>query len=511
MHFTGSIVVKNAQIHTLNPDHPQASALAAVGGRIAALGDEATVRPYEAQADRVIDAGGAAVVPGFIDTHVHFTITGLGMLAVDLADVDSLDEVLGAIRRYADSQPGESLIVASGFQAELNPQKRFPTVAELNEAGGGRPVYVMDRGGHWSAVNPAALTLLGLDADTPGLGKDSTGAFDGMLTGEANHAAFTTLWQVFAEQIGAEKAFARAAQEAVKGGVTTLHALDDLENVRAMLAYQDHLLVRVVPYTQTRDVEAVKALGLKQIGGCGQVAVDGDFGPHTAALLEPYTDEPDTRGKLYFTDEALQDYVMAAHREGLQVALHCVGSGAIEQLITAYDKALAQQPRVDHRHRIEHFELPVPGQAERAKALGLALAMQPAFNHFWPHYDDYPEVVGEERAGRVDPVRSVLDAGLPIAHGSDSPVTPMQPLLSIHSAVNHSNPAERIAVEDALRLVTQSGAWIAFEEADKGSLEVGKLADFVMLGDDPLTAPAGSIKDIAVLLTVVGGEVVYEK
>jgi predicted amidohydrolase YtcJ len=318
------------------------------------------------------------------------------------------------------------------------------------------------------------------------------------------------LWRIFAAQVGLETAFQAGAKEAVRHGVTTLHALDDLENVRVLLDCQDRLPLRVVPYTQSKEVEPVRALGLRQIGGCGQVMVDGDFGPHTAALLEPYADRPDTCGVLYWQDEELNGYVADAHAAGLQVALHCLGSGAIEQLLNAYERALAAHPRADHRHRIEHFQLPAPGQAGRARRLGIALAMQPSFNYYWPHMAGYPQVVGPARAEQLDPIRSALAAGLEVAFGSDSPVTPMRPLQWMHAAVNHSNPNERITPQQALHACTLAGARLAFQERDRGSLAVGKLGDFVLLASDPLQAPPQAIQDVAVLATVVGGRVVWE-
>jgi predicted amidohydrolase YtcJ len=506
---TGSIVIRNANIITLNPLQPRARALAVRNGLIAAVGDDAAVAPYVADS-RVIDAGGGTVVPGLIDTHVHFTLTGLGLFAVDLGGVPTVAAALERIAGGASGQSAGSFVLALGYEPYGVAEARFPTPAELDAAAGGRPVYVMESGGHWCAVNAAALSLLDLDPAAPGLDRDAAGAPTGVLRAAANSAAFTTFWRIFAAQVGLARAFASGAQEAARHGVTTLHALDDLENVRVLLACQDQLPVRVVPYTQCKDLAAVRGLGLRQIGGCGQVMVDGDFGPHTAALLEPYADQPDTCGVLYWQAADLDRYVAEAHAAGMQVALHCLGSGAIEQLLNAYARALAAHPRPDHRHRIEHFQLPAPGQAERARQLGVMLAMQPSFNHFWPHTAGYPEVVGPLRAQQLDPVRSALQAGLEVAFGSDSPVTPMRPLQWIHAAVNHSNPDQRITVAEALHCCTLAGARLAFQEGDRGSLAHGKLGDFVLLGADPHAVGPAAIQDIPVLATVVGGQIVAE-
>jgi predicted amidohydrolase YtcJ len=504
---TGSIVVRNANIITLEPAQPRAHALAVRDGVIVAVGDDDAVAPYLADS-RVIDAAGATVVPGLIDTHVHFTLTGLGLFAVDLGGVPSLATALERIAASASSQTPGSLVLALGYEPRGVAEERFPTPAELDAAAGGRPVYVMESGGHWCAVNDAALALLDLDTAAPGLDRDAAGERTGVLRDAANTAAFTALWRIFAAQVGLERAFQAGAQEAARHGLTTLHALDDLENVHVLLACQDQLPVRVVPYTQCKDVAAVQGLGLRQIGGCGQVMVDGDFGPHTAALLEPYADQPDTCGVLYWQADDLDRYVAEAHAAGMQVALHCLGSGAIEQLLNAYARALAVMPRADHRHRIEHFQLPAPGQAERARRLGITLAMQPSFNHYWPHTAGYPQVIGPARAQQLDPIRSALAAGLEVAFGSDSPVTPMRPLQWMHAAANHSNPDQRISVAQALHCCTLAGARLAFQEHDRGSLAAGKLGDFVLLGADPHAVSPDAIQDIPVLATVVGGRLV---
>ena len=506
----GSLVVRNAHILTMDERQPTAQALAVVNGLIAAVGSEADVGPYAQVAGEVLDAGGATVLPGFIDTHAHFTLTGLGMLAVDLSGLDSIDRALARIAAEAARRPAGWLVVALNYRPELVAEKRFPSLEELDRAAGGRPVYVMESGGHWSAINQAALMLLELPPDAAGIEAGEDGRLAGPLSGEANTVAFTTLWERYAAQIGLPRAFDQAAAEAAAGGITTLHAMEDLEHVRALLDYRAQLPVRIVPYTQTKDVAAVKALGLRQIGGCGQVMVDGDFGPHTAALLEPYADGSETSGMLYYAGEELAAYVVAAHRAGLQVALHCIGSGAIEQLLNAYEAALSRDPRPDHRHRIEHFELPAPGQAERARRLGVALAVQPSFNHFWPHHREYPDTLGWERAQRLDPVRSLVAAGLPVALGSDSPVTPLRPMLWVHSAANHSNEVERVSVETALRLATASGGWLGFEEDQVGSLSVGKRGDLVFLAENPLSVDPQQLEEIGVLRTVLGGRVVYE-
>jgi predicted amidohydrolase YtcJ len=265
--------------------------------------------------------------------------------------------------------------------------------------------------------------------------------------------------------------------------------------------------VDIVVYYQTTDVDAALALGLPRIGGC--ILVDGGHEARTAAFLEPYADNPDNYGILYFSQEALDGFVWRAHSHGLQVAMHAIGDAAIEQALNAYEKALKRLPRADHRHRIEHFEFPTPGQVRRAAALNIALGVQPAFNHYWPH-EHYIGSLGAERAARADPMRSLMEAGLKLGGGSDAPVTPLDPLLGIYAAVVYSRPEERLSIDQALRLFTRDAAWLSFDEKRKGSLEEGKQADMVVLSQNPLELPPSGLRDIQVVMTIHRGQIVYE-
>jgi hypothetical protein len=304
-----------------------------------------------------------------------------------------------------------------------------------------------------------------------------------------------------------------AAKRAVTVGLTTIHALEggsvsEDQAVSEFLESSSGLPLRFVLYYQTMDVGKVMALGLPRIGGC--ILLDGDVGPRTAALSQPYVDDPECYGTLYHTQSEIDAFVFEAHKAGLQVALHAVGDAAVEQALNAYEAALTAHPRDDHRHRIEHCEIIREEQVQRAQRLGVALAIQPPFNHYWPH-TEYFSSVGKERAMSADPVRRLMRPGLLVAGGSDSTVTPLGPLIGVHAAVNHSNPAERVSVQQGLELYTINAARIAFEERDKGSLETGKLGDFTILAENPFEVDPSRIKDISVESTFVGGQAVYQR
>jgi len=506
-----NLAIRNASIITMDSRRPRAEALVVRDGRIAAVGSWAEVGPQAAGLP-VLDLAGKTVLPGFIDTHAHFLWTALSMAALDVSGAADHAGLQAVVRRaVAEAPPGE-LIFGMGFsEYPLRAEAAAPIIEALDAAAPDHPVYLIGVTGHVSAVNSRALEILALPPDTPGLMRDATGRPNGLLADTANNLAGEAFSQIFGADEKAAATLDLAIQKAHSVGLTTVHALEggltsDDRAVEALLDAMPALPLRFVLYYQTMDVERVLRLGLPRIGGC--ILLDGDVGPHTAALSEPYADDPTCYGTLYHTQEELDAFVLQAHRAGLQVALHAVGDAAVEQALNAYEAALVAQPRADHRHRIEHCEVIREEQIQRAQRLGAALAIQPPFNYYWPHSEFYP-TLGEERAWKVDPVRTLLRPGLLVAGGSDSTVTPLGPLIGVHAAVNHSNPAERVGVHEALLLYTLNAARIAFEEQDKGSLEVGKLGDLVVLAEDPYAVDPAGIDDIPIEMTILGGEIVW--
>ncbi|MGD2104249.1 MAG: amidohydrolase [Anaerolineae bacterium] len=499
-----SMVLTNANVITMNAARPRARTVAIRDGRITAVDDG--VAPGQGAA-RVLDLGGRTVLPGFIDGHVHLTWTGLQETALDFGEADTVAAVQSILREAArDTDPGQVLF-GLGINHYQFPDHELPTRADLDAAAPEHPVYISGVTGHYSVVNTLCLERQEVAADTPGLEPS------GLLRDRANTVVDRDMRGTFAREVGLETLYRAAAERATSVGLTTVHALEGNDaprdpHVRALLGIRDQLPVSVVVWYQTMDVSAVQELSLPRIGGC--ILLDGDFGPHTAALLEPYVDEPDTRGTLYHTQAEVDAFVEEAHRAGLQVAMHAVGDRAAKQAIDAYERVLTRWPREDHRQRVEHFEVYDEALAQRAYRLGVCLAIQPPFNGFFGGHARLEPILGEERAARSDPVRSLIDAGVRVGGGSDSTVTPLKPLYGVHCAVNHSNPGERIGVERALRLYTLDNAWLGFEEVEKGSIEVGKLADLVVLGEDPTAADPDSIESIPVEMTICGGEIVYE-
>ena len=494
----GSLLIRNANIITLDPRRPHVPALAVSNGRIAAVGDWHEVAQYATGAE-TLDLGGMTVVPGFIDSHVHLTWTGMRPFAVNLAGAQSAAEVLDRVATGTASREVGAMVVAQGLDPVFRPHR-----ADLDRVAPRNPVLLQGDTGHFAVANGLMLERLAISAEDEGVDEG------GRLRGPANTRAAWRVPAEFSSEIGWEQVFGAAAEAALEVGITTVHALDganvpDDPSVLALLRLAPELPIRVVVYYQTTHVEAALRLGLPRIGGC--IWIDGDFSPHTAALKQPYADEPDTCGCLYFSDDDINGFVERAHRAGLQVALHCVGDAAVAQVLRAYRRALSQAPRADHRHRIEHFEVYDAALLAEARELGVHVAIQPPFDGHFGGITTNAAFLGDERAQRADAVRTFIEHGIPVGGGSDCPVTPLGPLYGMHCAVNHSNPAERIDATRALQLFTADNARLAFEEADKGTIEVGKLADLTVLREDPTRVAPERIKDIAVAMTIVGGNV----
>jgi len=507
-----SLVVKNANIVTLNDLHPYANALCIRNGNITCVGSAEDVGRQALPGTTVLDAGGATVVPGLIDSHMHLAQTGISASSLDLVNASSIEEIVELVCQTAREIPEGMVVYGIGMDDAHLKDNRYPTRQELDAAVLRHPVLLRHRTGHSSVLNTIAMQMAHIPVGTPGVQLDESGLPNGLVLAQANSAYQAQFKQEILKQIGFDRIIQLAVKQALQAGLTTMHTLEDVDIVQKLLPMLPDLPLRVIIYPQTRNIQQALSFGLGRIGGCGPSCLDGDIGSvMTAALLEPYTCDPSKSGLLYFKDEELKAMVLDAHQRGLQVAMHAVGDRAVAQGLMAVEYAQGISPRPDARHRIEHWEIHNPDLAFKAVDLGVWADIQPPFNHFWPHDKGYPTTVGMHRIDLVDPIADLIQAGVQVSGGSDSPVTPLSPMLGIHSAVNHSNPRQRISPRQALELFTIQAARIVFEEKSKGTLEVGKLGDLTILGDNPLTVNPNAIKEIPVLYTVVGGQVVYRK
>ena len=327
----GDLAIRNANIVTMNLRQPRAEALVVRDGRVVAVGSWEEVAPHT-EGLATLDLTDRTVLPGFIDTHVHFLWTAMSLAALDASAGKDDASLQGIVHQAAMKMPPGRLIFGMGFtEYALETEQQVPIRQVLDAAAPKNPVFLMGVTGHTSAVNTPALDLLSLPAGTPGMMCDAGGRPNGLLADRAN----TLAWDRFSATFGADKRaremIARAEERALSVGLATLHALEggttsEDVTIADLLVAMPALRLRLVLYYQTMDVDRVIRLGLPRIGGC--ILLDGDVGPRTAALSEPYADDPACYGTLYYTQEEVNAFVLKAHKAGLQVAMHAVGDGA---------------------------------------------------------------------------------------------------------------------------------------------------------------------------------------
>lgn len=506
-----SLLLFNGRIHTMDEENPIAEAVLIESGRVKRVGSNDELSA--ADACRRLDLQGVATLPGFIDSHVHLLSYGLSLEEVDLTMAQCIDDVLHMISK-ATVKGG--ILMASQLDPDSLKEGRYPTRAELDSVFEEEAVFVKRRDEHSSVLNSAAFELIGLPPGTPGIEADpSTGEPTGVLKLRANQIALETFHGTVDEE-DMRRTYLSACRNILNKGVTTVHSLVGADenparkDCETLVDILDELPVRVIPYYQTRDVEKVLRLGLERIGGC--ILVDGSIGSRTAAFSEDYTDDPGNRGCLYFKDEELASFFELCERSGLQVAVHAIGDRAVEQVISCYEDLLEKSGIKDQRHRIEHAEYIREEQFERIARFGICLSMQPAFEGFWGQPGGmYERRLGKDRAGKLNSVATALKRGICVAGGSDAPVTPVDPMYGIHWAVNHPAEGSRLSVEEAVRMFTQAGAYIAHKDFEHGVIKPGYSADLVGLSADPFSAATDEIKDIDVVLVVQRGKMAVSK
>jgi predicted amidohydrolase YtcJ len=464
-------------------------------------------------ADRTVDLPGTTIVPGFIDSHVHLTGTGVSSAGPGLAAVRSRTELLSALRDHAQSLQGPAM--AHGFDETRWDDPELPSIADL-DAASDRPLIAVRTDGHISLSNARALEESGVLA-VDGVERGPSGGPTGVLRRHANWALQRWFHEALPDH-DVQQYQLEAAGLAASRGVTCVQEMA-IPNSRGprdfevLMEHRDRLPVDVIPYVASTDIPFVMDFGLTRIGG--DLSLDGSIGARTALLTEPYVDAEES-GARYFDEDELVEFFHNAHLAGLQVAVHAIGNGAIEEALLSWERvyrALDSRNRRHfraRRHRIEHFEMPSPGHVERAAMLGLAISVQPAFDAQWGHPGAlYEQRLGKERAGTMNPFRTLFMRGMAVGGGSDSPVTAIDPMAGITAAESHHDPGQRLSRDEAIRLFTFGSAVVARVEEKKGRLEPGMQADFAVYEDDPLTVPR--LDELRPVLTVSLGREVYAR
>jgi predicted amidohydrolase YtcJ len=530
---TAEMIFTGGQVHTVNARNDVVEAVAVGRRRIRAVGSAADIRALAGPGTREVALRGRSLLPGFIDAHCHLTGLGMAMVSIDCKalGMQSIEALQKAVYERAATQPPGTWIRGRGYDQTRLREGRHPNRDDWDAVAPDHPVIFTRTCGHIASVNSRALMAAGITDRTP----DPTGGrYDrdaGRNLGVAYETAQTPLQMAAlptAEEFGA--ALMRASAAYLAAGCTSVHDAGGLVGP-AFGPCQDlveagRLKLRIYAFATVNSLQhpvmGVLGAGLRsRLGderlrlGAFKVMTDGSSSGPTAATRQPYTSNSQDCGILYWDQQGLDDLLGRAHRQGFQCTVHAVGDRAIEQTLNALARAQRECPRDGLRHRIEHCAICPPDLRDRVRAQHIVPAMQPAF--FWEFGDGYIQNYGRPRADTMFPVKSLIAAGVPVAGSSDAPVTHYAPLFGIEQALTRKTmagdvcgPDECLDLTTAIRMHTINGAFASFEEGFKGSLEVGKAADLVVLADDLSRVPVEQLRHVDVAMTVIGGEVVYE-
>ncbi|MEK4536582.1 amidohydrolase [Peribacillus sp. FSL K6-1552] len=529
------IVFINGEVITVDQKNKVVEAVAVKGNRISAVGSNREVKGFIGEETKVMDLQGKTLLPGFIDAHIHLILYGVNQLAVSCKDehIKSIEDLLNDLKEKASTIPKGEWIRAWGFNETVVKEKRYPTIAELDAISVEHPIIVSRTCSHISVVNSKALEIAKINENSENptggiIEKDKTGRFTGRLIETANMIMTEIASYTESELMKAVKI---ASEHFVAAGITSIHEAGAYgpESFRLLQQAVKSKDIRVRIYAMigslnnshefvNKMVEAgvITGTGDERFKiGPAKLFTDGSSTGPTIATRETYSSDPDNFGILYYSEEEIYQVLGQAHKKGYQITVHAQGDRAIEMYLNCVEKALEESPRKDHRHRIEHAGISSPDLQERMKNLELIPIPNPPFPYEFG--DIYIQHYGN-RVNHMYAVRDFIDNGIIAAGGSDAPVTDYNPLLGIHVAVNRTSQsgseigvAQSISVMEAIKLYTWNGAYASFEEDIKGSIEVGKLADFVVLTDSILKVNPLHIKDLQVESTIIDGEILYHR
>jgi hypothetical protein len=529
-------VLVNGTIYTGDTARPRVEAVALRGERIVAIGTTRDIRASAGAATRVVDLQGRFAMPGFNDAHIHLANGGLAKLAVDLTGARSRAEVQQRIRaRLGDYQPGE-WITGRGWDHTIWPERKFPTRHDLDAVSKDHPMIFTRVDGHVAVANTLALERAGVTRDTPHpAGGEIEKGPDGQPTGMLKEAATGLVRRHIPPITGAQRrrAIEMALAEAVSFGLTSAQDNSSWED---FLVYEDlkregKLPLRITEWLPFREsVERLEEM--RRRGGTTDLwlrtgalkgVLDGTLGSRTAAMLAPYADDPGTRGIPIIPPDRVRQMVIERDKAGFQIALHAIGDLSNRSALEAFAAARAANGRRDARHKIEHAQVVAPEDFAKFRETDVIASMQPcheASDMRWAG-----QRLGPERSKGAYAWNSMLKNNIRMAFGSDYPVEPLDPLISVYACVTRKMhpdappggptdawvPEERISLDDCLRTFTQGSAYAEFAEKEKGRIAAGQLADIVVLSADITKVPAEQILRAKVVKTFTGGRLVYEQ
>jgi len=531
----------NGTVVTMDAAGRTVQAVAVGKGNIVAAGSNAEIGKLASPGTKVVDLKGATMLPGFYSAHDHFPSAGavavgrLDLNSPPVGKMESIEDIVQVLKNKAGQTPAGAWLLGRGYDDTLLKEKRHPTRYDLDRASKDHPIWIVHTSGHLGVANSRALEIAGITKDTPQpkagvIRKDPktgepTGVFEESLGLISQHSpAMTEQERVTTIRWADADYISKGVTTAVVAGAGR-GAVADLR--KALAAGMLHLRVVTMLSLGSSPPASMAAINdwfgdtprerIKP--GAVKLFQDGSIQGYTGYLSAPYYQQPEGKtgycGYARHSRQELAEMVKQFHRAGYQIGIHANGDAAIDDVLYAYQEAQREFPRPDARHRIEHCQTPREDQLDRMKELGVTPSFFVGHVYYWGdrHRDIF---LGPERGARISPLSSALRRGIRFTLHDDTPVTPVNPLMSVWAAVNRHTrdgkllgPEQRISVMQALRAVTSDAAWQNFQETETGSMEIGKRADFVVLDRNPLTIPPADIRDIRVLETIVGGEPVF--
>lgn len=536
----------NGTVITVNDANPKVEAVATINDKIVSLGDSVTLKQMAGANTKIVDLQGKTLLPAFNDPHVHLLkyptniIQGVNILCKPHGSIDSMDGLIVALKERAKVTPKGEWVTGYRYDDLALAEKRHPTRYDLDKASTEHPIHIGHRSGHIGSANSMALEIAGINKNTPDPAggvyhRDlSSNVPNGVLeyfpalSSLRKHMTIPNLNdflemmpQIFKEM---HKVGVTSVGEAMVGvfGKQDIKLFQVLKNRNELSVRMNLMMLQSTLFSDDGgNIGFLTGFGddWLQIGPLklfGDGSVPGFSGWLTEPYYTPYLGNSEHKGQGAMPTDKLNESVKNAHCSGYQVAIHAGGDAAIDACIEAIRLAQIECPRPDARHRIEHCHVVRDDQLEAFVELGITPSFFIRHTHYWG--DRYRSLVlGPERAARIDPLNSAVQKGVRFSIHSDAPHVLVDPLMDIHAAVNRMTadgdeigPEERITPEQAIRAMTIDAAWQTFEEDIKGSVEIGKLADFVILAENPLKVPHDKIKDIKVEETIVGGKSVYK-
>ncbi|MEE4312641.1 MAG: amidohydrolase [candidate division KSB1 bacterium] len=525
------LILLNGRIYTVNDKTPWIEALACHRGRIVAMGCTSEIKNLASDHTQIIDLQGAFACPGFNDAHVDFYRGGLSLESVDLRECNSKDAFIEKLALYVqDIKPGR-WILEGNWNHENWPEAVLPDKSLIDAFTKDIPVCICRSDEHVSLANTCALRLAGITSDSPNpaggeIVKDSaTGEPTGILIDTAQNLVYNVIPEPLPEEL--MTTIRGALRHAASWGITSIqdNTSRAVLKIYQQLLREGELTVRVNAWRPISTTDAFDKIGIEQAFGndmlrigVGKIFADGSMGAGSALFFDPYTDNPATTGIAIYPEEELTDLIVRADAAGLQCAVHAIGDRANHLVLKGFERAYQRNSERDRRHRIEHLQVIQPDDLDLVSKMGIIASVQPS--HF---LDDIPwaeQRIGSKRVRQLYLWQTLIHRGIRMAFGTDWPVTSISPLRTIYSAVTRSMPGsgavnsehsgEKISLKDAIACQTLGSAFAEYTERDKGTLEVGKLADIAVLSKNLFEISPEEILDTSVEYTIMGGRITYQ-